>query len=265
VDVGPRFLGEPEVGRVADQDVPEAEAVVPREERAIRFDEVLARQREERRADVLTRERADRAAAELTPDHGRAFEDAALLRLERIEPRDEEGVDRRGDHLAGADLGLQRQQLLQEERVPLRGRGDPRPLRLVEHPVAAHDLDELLGLVLRQRLERDRHAPRRAFLEQLRPREAEEDDRCPAAPAGQVFDQVEEGRLGPLELVDADHERSRTREVLEHPADRPEGLLAAAGGGAGADGASDVARDALCVLGAVERGRDPLGREVADG
>ena len=43
---------------------------------------------------------------------------------------------------------------------------------------------------------------------------------------GDVLDQVEERRLGPVEVVHHDDERPRSRERLEQPADGPEGLLA---------------------------------------
>src|SRR4029453_17406105 len=70
VELGARLLGEPEVGSVANQDVPEAEAIVPREERKIWLDEILSRQGEERGADVAVRQRPNRTAAELAPAHG---------------------------------------------------------------------------------------------------------------------------------------------------------------------------------------------------
>ena len=61
---------------------------------------------------------------------------------------------------------------------------------------------------------------------QLRSRDADEQDREIAREVGDVLDQVEERRLGPVEVVDHDDERPCSRERLEQPPDGPEGLLA---------------------------------------
>ncbi len=45
----------------------------------------------------------------------------------------------------------------------------------------------------------------------------------------EVLDQVEEGRLGPLEVVEADDQRAIARQVLEQPADGPESLVGSSG------------------------------------
>ena len=65
------------------------------------------------------------------------------------------------------------------------------------------------------------------MLQQLGPREAEDENRCVGRPTDEVFEEVEERRLGPLELVDPEDDRALSRQVLEKPADGPERLLAA--------------------------------------
>ena len=107
-----------------------------------------------------------------------------------------------------------REQLLGEQRValgrarrcePTRPRGSaPRPSRF--RPAR--------GSRPRQRLEQDRRgvqlapAPAGAHVEQLRPRHAQQHDRGLARDVGHVLDQVEEGRLGPLEVVQDHDERA---------------------------------------------------------
>ena len=71
-------------------------------------------------------------------------------------------------------------------------------------------------------------APRRPKLEQVRPRDAEDEQRRIARPVGDVLDQVEERRLGPLEVVEVDDERTLAGGRLEEPPHRERDVL---GGG----------------------------------
>src|SRR5439155_23518962 len=91
------------------------------------------------------------------------------------------------------------------------------------------DLDaEGLRLRLRERLEhervdvRARSEPRRLALDEIGAREAEQEDGRVTDPAREVLDQVEEGRLGPVDVLEADDEGARPGERLEQLADRPE-------------------------------------------
>ena len=58
------------------------------------------------------------------------------------------------------------------------------------------------------------------LVEQLRPREAEQQDRRAAREVGDVVDQVEERRLAPVDVVEDDDERPLAGGVLEQRADR---------------------------------------------
>ena len=84
-----------------------------------------------------------------------------------------------------------------------------------------------------QRLERRRRgvslaaAPVATDVEQLGSRDAEQQDRSVARVVRQVVDEVEEGRLRPLEVVEDDDERTRLRQRLEELPHGPERLLAA--------------------------------------
>ena len=66
-----------------------------------------------------------------------------------------------------------------------------------------------------------------ALLEELRAREAEEEDRGVARKVGEVLDQVEQRRLGPVDVLEDEDERPVVGELLEQAADREEALLEA--------------------------------------
>src|SRR5262249_26864964 len=70
--------------------------------------------------------------------------------------------------------------------------------------------------------------PARALVEQLRSGDAHEQDRKIAREFGDVFDQVEERRLGPVDVIYDDDERPCSRECLEQSAHGPQALLALA-------------------------------------
>ena len=61
----------------------------------------------------------------------------------------------------------------------------------------------------------------------LRPREAEQQDTCLPEPAREVLDEVEEGRLGPVDVVEGDDQRALGGKLLEHAARGGKDLVAA--------------------------------------
>ncbi len=101
VQRGAQHLRDLRVGDVADQRMPEAEAVVARDRRLLRRDELLAHEREQRashRGALLGgREIGDRPARELAPGDRGALEQPALERVELVEPRGEQRLDRRAE------------------------------------------------------------------------------------------------------------------------------------------------------------------------
>src|SRR5581483_7196603 len=115
--------------------------------------------------------------------------------------------------------------LLQEERVAGGADDDLLELRLVA--LACEVADEQAALLVAQDRQRDgvEAGPAGPRLEQVRPDEAAEEDRRRAAPAGEVREQVEERRLGPVDVVEEDHQRLPLRERLEQAAHGPEDLL----------------------------------------
>src|SRR5205814_2120214 len=99
VQLRARSLGNLRIRRVADQRVAEAEAVVAEERRCLRAHELLADEREQGRSDraalAVRGELGDRTAPELLADDGGALEHRSLERLEPVEARGEERLDRR--------------------------------------------------------------------------------------------------------------------------------------------------------------------------
>ena len=86
--------------------------------------------------------------------------------------------------------------------------------RVSSVPSSEQVLHELAALVLAEGLEQNGRrvelsaAPARPLVEQLRSRDAEEEDRGVAREVGDVLDEVDEDRLGPLQVVDHDHLRA---------------------------------------------------------
>ena len=105
--------------------------------------------------------------------------------------------------------------------------------------------DELVRVVVAERLEHDerraraRRRPGRPHVEEVGARGAEDEDRRVARRRGHVLDQVEQRRVGPVEVVDDEHERPRRGERLEEPPERPGGLVGRAAAVALADRAGD--------------------------
>ena len=82
-------------------------------------------------------------------------------------------------------------------------------------------LDQLRALLVRERFEQ-RHrrvelaaSPGRTHAEKLGPGKADEQDGCVAHPVGEVFDEVEERGLTPVNVVEDEHQRLDARQRLE--------------------------------------------------
>ena len=222
---------------VADENVVEPEAVVPLVERAVRAEQLLAREREEDAAQpgraIVGQQLCDGGTVEQPTLDGRALEHRPLARLEPVDASPEERLDRRRHGLVcGVGVVSQHcEHLLDEQRVPLGRVDDAITKRRSDLPVVHEPLDQPLGLVVVERREGDEtrtgpgRRPRRASIEDVGPCEAEEQDRSPAREAEDVFEQVEQRRLGPVNVVHRDDERSRGGQRLEETAKRPRGLL----------------------------------------
>ena len=237
VEIGAELLRHGCIRDVSDQDVVEAEAVVALVERPVRPEQLLARQGEEDAAQpvraVRRQELRDRAAVEQPPLDRSALEHRPLTRLEPVDAGREERLNRRrhGVVCCLGIVGEHGEHLLDEQRVALGRVDDAIAERGSDVAVVHQPLDQILGLVVAQRGERDEGRappgcrPGRPGVEEVGAREAEEQDRGAAREAEDVLEQVEHRRLGPVDVVHHDDERSRDGERLEEPPERPRRLL----------------------------------------
>ena len=159
----------------------------------------------------------------MSPCDRRTLEHGALLLRQTIDAARDQHLERRRQR-TGLFLCCERDELLEEQRVALGGVDSCRDGRLVERGRLRQRGHELLRLGRRHRLEEDRVlTPRRPRLEELRPRDAEDEER-PGRPADEVLDEVEERRRGPVDVLEDDHDRAARRPRLEHAPQRPERL-----------------------------------------
>jgi hypothetical protein len=234
-------LGEPAVGDVADEDVAKAERRLARDRR-----ERLARQQlavdevVQRRVDVEPGvELRDRAAPEDTADEGAVPHHRAGVGRQAVDARRDQRLNRVGDPhgTAVALLGEHPHGLLDEERVALRLLEQRLPQAGGQRRTRDEAVDELLRLVVGERSEVDRDRPATASapagprLEQLWPGEAHDQDGSGVDAVGQVLDEVEQRLLRPVQVLEAQDERLRLRQVDRPLVRGPGDLLAAAGPG----------------------------------
>ena len=200
-------------------------------------------------ADELLAHEPQEAAPDLGPtvcggqgDHRGLVEDAShdrgalghrpLVGGQPVQAGRQQGRDRRrhGDRLEiprGRPAAVARHQravvdqgaeeLLDVQGVALGRFRDPGPHRGRERAAGHERVDQLQRRPLGQRLEQDRRgvelaaAPGRAVVEELGTRRADEQDRRVAGEVGDRLEQVEQGRLGPVDVVDEDDERPLSR------------------------------------------------------
>ncbi len=215
---------------LADEGVLEAEAV-PRN-RDVRPDQATADELEHARLRGLTlrgrdqlQDGLEREAAAY--DSG-ALEHGAFLEIQPVEPGVENAPDRAAQLDVLALLAGERGELLDEERVALGELGDAlahgrRRVERVEEPsrVGFRECVEPHGRI------GVRH-PLRPPLRELRAGEAEEQHRRRREADGEMLDQVEQGLLRPVDVVEHREERPLGGELLEQAPRRREHLVARA-------------------------------------
>ena len=132
VEVSALALRDAFVGRVADEDVAEAEGVV---DRLVGTDQLLANERGQLCpcwAPAVWREFAKRLPLEVEPDDGRTLDDLALFVRKPVESGGEQCLDRRGHLVRRRAVREHREQLLDEEGIALRDLADARTPSFVE-------------------------------------------------------------------------------------------------------------------------------------
>ena len=220
------------VGGVTDEDVAEAEDVLL-SSGALGHEQLLADERHqrcgERRLELRRRQSGHGRPRELAADHRRAFDDGTLDRAQLIQTSGQQGLDRRRDRVGGHIVALlreHRRHLLEKERVPFRCFRDPRPSLWRRAKLA----EQRFGFFGSQRVEdqgirvRARVDPTGAKLEEIGAGDADEEERS-AGPTEQVLDHIEEGRSGPVDVLNEDDDRPPVGECLEQAPQRPRRLI----------------------------------------
>ena len=209
------------VGRVADQQVPEAEAVLAWELRLVRPDQLPcgrappgAASPGSRRVRAPGRRRGGRSR--LRSRRARA---RPLGRLELVEARGEQRLQRRrDDHVA--------LRLAAIASISSMKSGLPPAARAIFSRSSSASRSGMSSSTSRRQVARAEASPaRRGGARQLRPRHAEQQDRRARGEERDVLDQVEERLLAPLDVVEDDDQRPLRRCVLERLAERPGDLL----------------------------------------
>jgi hypothetical protein len=193
--------------------------------------ELLPCKREQDAADpgAVVQELADGAAVEQAALDRSELDDCALLRCEPVDAGREQRLDRRRDDAGVRVVSKVRDELLDEQRVSLGGRDDAFPQ--FGREFVRDCIDELFRVVVVERFEHDerrthaRRCPARSHVEEVRARSAEYEDGRAARPRGEVFDEIEERGVGPVNVVYDEDDWARHRERLEEAPERPGSLV----------------------------------------
>ncbi len=181
---------------------------------------------------VAPRHGSERVRPDDGPRHGRVAEQLLLLLGQQVDAcRDdpEHGLRKR------SDIGrvLYPHELLGVERVACRSLDDCAPEMVVRRIAPQERLHEALDVGVRQRPERHREhvalasAPVRSSVEQLGSRAADDEQRDADDQLRQLVDEVEEAVVGPLQVVEHDHQRALIGNPLQEQAPRGVGLSSA--------------------------------------
>ena len=196
------------------------------------------------------------------PDDRGGLDQGALAGLEPVEPGRQQGVDR-GRDLCVALLEQHPHQLLHEQRIALGGREYALGEIGGRAGVADQLLDQRPARLGAERVQLQlggggyRAAEVGPDVEQVGPGGGDDQDRHALGLAGEVLDQLEEGRLGPVDVLEQDHERLLAGGCLEQLADRPERLGRVGGGLRLAERTSHALDDRGRVLVVLQQPRDP--------
>ena len=181
----------------------------------------------------------ERAEPEHLAQHRGVLQHRLLLRRQPIQARGDDPLHGLRQVDGGSALGQHAHVLLCVERITA-GAVEELGLRagLEQRPVAQRR-NQLRRLVGRQRRQRDVRGvelpsgPRRASLEQLQPRGAEDQHRDISHPVREMLDEVEQALVGPLQILEDEDERVIFGERFEEAPPRCERLVLRSGGVAG--------------------------------
>ena len=230
-----RLLGQPRVRDLPDQHVLEAEGRLAGDRGTLLAKHELPQQQvvEQRLHVEVRRDVLDSALPEDPADDSRSLQQYFGIWRQVIDTRSDERLQRVGNTIVVAALGEHANGLLDEQRVAFRSieqaLGQGRRIR----QVGDESGDELVTLLLGQRLELDGGRPHAAsapawpHVEQVRSREAEDQQRR-AHPVGDVLDEVEHRLLGPVDVLEEEDERLHVGKRAHDLAGGPRDLLRAA-------------------------------------
>ena len=218
----PQRLAHPAVGDVADQHVLEAECAIAGDGRPfLRDDEFVVEQAVEQRVDFeVGHEPVQRAPPEDPADQRCALENALLARLQPVDAGRDHRLDAVRDAVEPFVVPEHPHDLLEEERVALGPVEQERALcRRHLGPLEQGVREQLaLGGVERRELDRARApnaaAPGRTRVEEVGPRDGDDQHRDVAERAREVLDHVEERLLGPVDVLEDEDERLQVGELL---------------------------------------------------
>jgi hypothetical protein len=161
-------------------------------------------ERVDRRGQLGRGQARENVRRELAADERRPLQQPAFPETQPVEAGREQRLDRGRNGLQGARLAGVGEQLLGVERVPLGDGDDPGGELRVGAP--AEGADKLVRLFVVEPLQRDRPAGHRAQASGVRPSETEDQDRG-VEPVAEMLDEVEKGRLGPVDVLEHEHRR----------------------------------------------------------
>ena len=173
----------------------------------------------------------ERPEPEDLAEHRGVLQRRLLLRGQPVEARGDDPLHGLRQVDGGSALGKHAHVLLCVERIAA-GAVEQLGLRagLEQRPVAKRR-NQLRRLVSRQRRQRDVRGvelpsrPRRASLQQLQPRRAEDQHRDIPHPVREMLDEVEQSLVGPLQIFEDQDERAIFGERFEEAAPRCERLV----------------------------------------
>ena len=186
------------------------------------------------RAARLGREQfPDRLHAEVLADDGRAGEHAACSRPKALQARRQQSLDRGRQHRPDLALGLlaeRDRQLLKVERIAASGLKEPCSSGRRDALIPGQGVKERRGWAFGEWRELDGNCPvclgrpGRTLFKQFRAGDADQDERRSPRLNGEGFHEVEEGRFGPVQVLEDDQQRPGPRKRFKKPAGRPEDL-----------------------------------------
>ena len=196
-------------------------------------EELLAPERAQDPVDrlvVLLRDEPEAVRPHDAAHHRGVAEQLLLSRWEEVDPSGHDPEHAVGEPLDVPAGGVHAHELLRVERIARRLCHDRFAEACVGRIAAQERLDEVCGLGGRQRAERHGQrvplaaTPLRPALEQLRARAADHEQRRALDEVDEGVDEVEQPVVGPLEVVEDEHERPPLRERLEEDAPAGEEL-----------------------------------------